>query len=117
MTPAAEHFIIDAFKILVHAAHAHSVEKGFCGEPDTRNEAELIALAHSELSEALGYIRQGNMVASDHIPDFLGVEEELADTVIRICDLCAAHNYRLGAAILAKMKFNLTRPYKHGKCF
>lgn len=100
---------------LSEAAHRHALAAGFWR--DTRNEGELIALAHSELSEALEYIRHGNSVVSDHIPDFLGVEEEFADCVIRIADHCAARGYRLGDAIVAKMKFNSTREFKHGKLF
>lgn len=81
-----------------------------------RNEGELIALMHSELSEALEGLRAGNP-ASEHIPEFSCMEEELADTVIRIADLCGAKGYRLGEAIVAKMKFNEGRPYRHGKEF
>jgi len=81
-----------------------------------RNEAELIALEHSELSEALEGMRHGNP-PSEHIPDFSAVEEELADVVIRIADHSHAMGYRLGEAIVAKMEFNSGRPYKHGKMF
>lgn len=102
---------------LSEAAHKHELAAGFCSDPDCRNEAEAIALAHSELSEALEYIRHGNDVVSDHMPDFLGVEEEFADCVIRIAGHCAARGYRLGDAIVAKMKFNSTREFKHGKHF
>lgn len=78
-----------------------------------RNDGELIALMHSELSEALEALRHGNG-PSEHIPQFSGVEEELADVVIRIMDYAAAKNYRVAEAIVAKMQFNLTRPERHG---
>lgn len=81
-----------------------------------RNEGEMIGLMHSELSEALEGLRHGNP-PSEHIPEFNCMEEELADTVIRIADLCKAKGYRLGEAIEAKMAFNEGRPYKHGKKF
>lgn len=102
---------------LLRHAHNHAIFAGFCSAPDTRNESELIALEHSELSEALEYIRHGNAVVSDHIPDFLGIEEEFADCVIRIADHCAGRHYRLGEAIVAKLRYNKTRPYLHGKKF
>lgn len=76
---------------------------------------EMIALMHSELSEALEYYRKGNG-PSDHIM-FSGLEEEFADVIIRILDTAHKMNLHLGAAILAKMNFNESRPYKHGKKF
>jgi len=77
------------------------------------NSAEKIALMHSELSEALEADRKD--LTSDHIPDFSGIEEELADTLIRILDFAAFHELRLGEAIVAKMHYNLSRPVMHGK--
>lgn len=79
------------------------------------NTGEKIALMHSELSEALEADRKN--LQSDHIPDFTGVEEELADVLIRIFDFAGYHELNLGAAFIAKMQFNLTRPYKHGKAY
>lgn len=78
-----------------------------------RNDAEQICLMHSELSEALEGLRHGNP-PSEHIPKFSAVEEELADTVIRILDFGKARNHRVALAVLAKMQFNATRPHKHG---
>jgi hypothetical protein len=78
-----------------------------------KNFGEIVALVHSELSEALEYARNGNP-ASSRIPNFSGIEEEFADAVIRILDYCAATDFDLGGAIAAKMEFNKSRPYKHG---
>jgi hypothetical protein len=38
----------------------------------------------------------------------------LADALIRIFDLCGAHRWNLERAVLNKMAFNKTRPYRHG---
>lgn len=85
----------------------------FQGFWDSGNFGEKVALIHSELSEALEANREG--LAAEHIDDFSGEEEEFADTIIRILDLSAERGYRLGEAITAKMQYNLTRPYMHGK--
>jgi hypothetical protein len=68
---------------------------------------------HSELSEALEALRNGNQ-PDDHIPEFTGAEAELADVVIRIMDVAAAKGWRVAEAIMAKTSYNKTRPFKHG---
>jgi NTP pyrophosphatase (non-canonical NTP hydrolase) len=90
--------------------HETAKEKGWW---DTdRNDGELIALMHSELSECLEALRKPG--DSEHIPDFTGVEEELADVIIRIMDFAGARKLMVAAAILAKIEFNKSRPVKHG---
>lgn len=78
-----------------------------------RNDGELLMLIVTELAEACEGLRHGNG-PSDHIPEFSFAEEELADAVIRIADMCAARGWRLGEAIVAKMAFNKGRSHKHG---
>lgn len=104
----------EAVDVLACTCHAAAVEKGFW--EDERNKAEVIALIHSELSEALEALRNGNP-ASKKIPDYSQVEEELADAVIRICDWCGHDNLDLGGAIAAKLEHNRKRQKKHGKKF
>ncbi len=77
------------------------------GEPVERNNGELIALIHSELSEGLEGLRKN--LNDDHLPEFKSIEVELADAVIRIADMCGARGYRLGAAISAKLAYNAKR--------
>lgn len=102
--------LLDLLQGEVYQANA---AKGFW---DSDNTGEKIALMHSELSEALEADRK-NIESDDKIPDFTGVEAELADTVIRILDFAGCKNLRLGEAIMAKLQFNLTRPFKHGKAY
>jgi NTP pyrophosphatase (non-canonical NTP hydrolase) len=91
--------------------HATAVDKGWWDKE--RNDGEMLCLIHAEVSEALESLRHGDP-ASDHIPDFSGVEEEFADVFIRILDMCAARDWRIAQALFAKLAFNDGRPYKHG---
>lgn len=82
------------------------------GEPIKRNKGELIALMHSELSEALEGERKDLM--DDKLPHRKMAEVELADTLIRIFDYAAAFNYDLQGAYNDKMAFNAKREdHKH----
>ncbi len=77
------------------------------------NDASCLALIHSEVSEALENIRHGS-VPDDKIPEFSGVEAELADIVVRIMDVSQARGWRVAEALVAKIEFNKTREHLHG---
>ena len=81
-----------------------------------RNNGELIALMHSELSEALEAMRNPDKL-DDHLPHLDPVGVELADCCIRIFDYCGQRGIDLERCIAEKMAYNATRPHKHGKTF
>ena len=86
--------------------HLNAADKGWHDKPMVLTE--LIALKVSELGEAVEWDRKGNP-KSDHIPAFSGVEEELADDILRTLDFAEENNLNVIGAMLAKHKFNKTR--------
>jgi NTP pyrophosphatase (non-canonical NTP hydrolase) len=89
--------------ILCKKAYMIAQSKGWHDEP--RETGTLLALIHSEVSEALEADRKG---------DADNFSEELADVCIRIFDLCGSRGIDLEAAISKKMEYNKSRNYKHG---
>ena len=91
-----------------------AVEHGFWkGEV---NDGERMALIHAEISEALEALREGNP-SSNKIMEFTNLEEELADAVIRIMDYAFGKDLDVAGAILAKIEYNKSREFMHGKSF
>ena len=91
----------------IDICYATAKEKGWWDK--SRSDGELIALMHSELSEALEAMRNND--GRD------AIAEELADCCIRIFDYCGKKNIDLEDALLKKAEKNKTRPYRHGKKF
>jgi NTP pyrophosphatase (non-canonical NTP hydrolase) len=125
---------------LVNAAHSAAIDKGFYPEGEDRNIGELLMLIVSELGEALEAHRKSRIVKENtgginlydtpsdwESPELWrfnfekdikdSFEDEIADTVIRIADLCGYMDIDLESHIIAKMRYNETRPAKHGKAY
>ncbi len=101
-------------KKLITESHTTARSKGWWDEEV--NIGEKIALMHSELSEALEEYRSHGEKKLYKGPDGKpeGFIFELADTIIRIADLCGKLDLNLEKALKIKMEFNQTRPYRHG---
>ena len=99
---------------IAKSIYKNAVNHGFW--KDERNDGEAMALIHSEISEALEAMRNDNP-SSSKIIEFSSVEEELADAVIRIMDYAFGKDLDIAGAILAKIEYNQSREYMHGKSF
>lgn len=118
---------------LIAEAYSNSKDHGFHDGEEAMDQAYLqgmkIALMHSELSEALECVRDGE-VETTYSGVFtdedgvchpgtkpVGLLSEYADVLIRIFDEIG----RLGRAeefekvLVAKMQYNRSRPHKHGR--
>ena len=77
---------------------------------------EVIALCHSELSEALEEYRKDGGVRMVYYEDGVphGIAFELADVILRILDYCGHMGIDIEKCLEEKNNFNRNRPYRHG---
>lgn len=106
--------------------HDANVKKGFYDNP--REIGTLLMLVVSELSEALEADRK-NRHCKEQVDSTLDdnyielfeqkvkdtFEDEIADALIRLFDLVGYLNIDIDAHIDMKLRYNATRPHKHGK--
>lgn len=121
---------------LVEKSHKTALDKGFYGEDGKkdRNIGEMMMLIVSELGEAIEAHRKGDWAehgmakklyessvnSDDYARLFCDVvkdstQDEIADTLIRLADLCAYMDIDIESHILAKMRYNEGREKLHGK--
>ena len=72
------------------------------------NIVEKLMLVVTELAEATEALRVFNRD---------GFKEEIADTFIRLFDICGSLDIDIEYEIEKKISINITRPHKHGKRF
>ena len=124
----------------IKEAHDNAKKHGWWDEP--KSMGELLMLIVTEVAEAMEEHRNGRGVNETYYSNtrkskdedgivkqeiinycgggFVqnskpeGIPSELADVVIRIFDMCGYYGINLEDAIIEKMEYNRTRPYKHG---
>ena len=89
------------------AKHCYNEAKQAGWHDTPREDGTMLALIHSEISEALEGLRKNQM--DDHLPHRPIVEVELADALIRILDFAGMKGYDLGGAVREKLDYNRTR--------
>ena len=126
---------------LANEVHQMAKSKGFY---DNVNIGEKLCLVHSEVSEALEADRKKHYtqlhkdwyIKGLANPDFGETfcdnmpfikefensvkntfEDELADVIIRVLELCAFKGIDIESHIKAKMRYNSMREHKHGKAY
>jgi NTP pyrophosphatase (non-canonical NTP hydrolase) len=110
--------------------HQNAINHGWWEEE--RTFGDIIALCHSELSEALEEYRENKPLiwCADYVGEVNciacfkqfgkcrykpeGIAIELADCIIRILDYCGHKGIDIENAIWIKHEYNKTRPYRHG---
>lgn len=88
-------------------AMCHGLAKDSGWHKNPREIGTMLMLIVSEVAEAMEGDRKNLM--DDHLPHRKMIEVELADAVIRICDLAGREGLDLGGAIVEKLQYNQQR--------
>jgi len=78
-------------------------------DPDVSTILLKLLLLNGEVAEAVEVLRKDQGAERLH--------EELADIMIRLLDLMGYAQMDVDSVVAAKMEYNATRPYRHGRAF
>jgi hypothetical protein len=96
---------MEVLRTIQHKLHNQAKAMGWHDTP--REIGTMLALCHSELSEALEGARKD--LYDDHLPTRKMFEVELADTIIRILDLAGREGFDVASAVADKHHYNANR--------
>jgi len=117
------------FNSLSKTIHEGNAARGFWeGE---RKLTEVVMLTVCELAEAIEADRSGKWATETDILQYKNrpiperfkelikdsVQDEIADAIIRLLDFSHKFGIDLDFHIQAKLDYNASRPYKHGKTY
>ena len=102
--------------------YQNNKEKGFWD--NERNVGEMLMLVTSELGEAMEAHRKGRFANIEAYEEFSEnfedaikdtFEDEIADSVIRLLDMCGGLGIDIDTHVRLKLEYNKTRERLHGK--
>lgn len=100
---------------LASRIHDNAIAHGFWEQ--RRNFGEMMALIHSEVSEALECHRNNEAPIHYEAGKPEGSAAELIDVMIRALDVLHSQGVDIDAIMHDKVVYNETRPYKHNKAY
>lgn len=112
MNRESEELELNDVNYIAKLIHENAVAHGWW--EDDRELPEIIALCHSELSEALEAYRNNEPMIWDNNGKPDGIAVEMIDCVIRVFDYLGYKGIDVWDTMLKKHEYNKTRPYKHG---
>ena len=104
--------VVNDINYMTKLIHENSIKHGWW--ESERELPEIIALCHSELSEALEAYRNDEPMVWDNNGKPDGIAVEMIDCVIRIFDYLGSQDIDVFEVMLKKHRYNETREYKHG---
>ncbi len=120
---------VPALNTLAKSIRFTSASKGF-EAPNKDNIHNKLLLAISEICEAQEELRDGHGITEIYFPDKLkemdnevtmakpeGFPVEIADAIIRLLDIAGSLDIDIASVIDMKIRYNMTRPEKHGRIF
>ena len=106
--------------------HQNAINHGFHNPEQSEGDflAHMCCNKHAEVTELYDAWRAGKLrepcdkaekMKELGLPPLNCAEEEYADLIIRVLDECRRLGIDIATAVVMKHKYNLTRPFKHGK--